>query len=60
MKDVNAVPTTLPRLGLARPSFAAVAESELDAVHRYLLFLTGNRSLAEDLTGDTFENAFRA
>jgi RNA polymerase sigma factor (sigma-70 family) len=60
MKDVNAVPTTLPRLGIARPSFAAVAESELDAVHRYLLFLTGNRVVAEDLTGDTFEKAFRA
>ena len=60
MKDVNAVSTTLPRLRLARPSFAAVAERELDAVHRYLLFLTGNRSVAEDLTGDTFEKAFRA
>jgi RNA polymerase sigma-70 factor (ECF subfamily) len=60
MKDVNAVPTALPRFALARPSFAAVAESELDAVHRYLLFLTGNRSVAEDLTGDTFEKAFRA
>src|SRR2546423_10442308 len=60
MKDVTAVTTTLPRLGLARPSFASVAESELDAVHRYLLFLTGNRSVAEDLTGETFEKAFRA
>jgi RNA polymerase sigma-70 factor, ECF subfamily len=36
-----------------------VAESELDSVHRYLLFLTGNRSVAEDLTGETFEKAFR-
>lgn len=36
-----------------------MAESELDAVHRYLLFLTGNRSVAEDLTGETFEKAFR-
>src|SRR5438876_10713704 len=60
MKDVNAVTTTLPRLGLARPSFASVAESELDSVHRYLLFLTGNRAVAEDLTGETFEKAFRA
>jgi hypothetical protein len=39
-----------------RPSFAAVAEAELDAVHGYLLFLTGNRSVAEDLTGETLEN----
>src|SRR5256714_3886852 len=60
MKDVTAVTTTLPRLGLARPSFASVAESELDAVHRYLLFLTGNRAVAEDLTSETFEKAFRA
>src|SRR6059036_143179 len=60
MKDVNAVTTTLPAFGLARPSFASVAQSELDAVHRYLLFLTGNRAVAEDLTGETFEKAFRA
>ena len=51
--------TTWPRLGVERPSFAAVAEAELDSVHRYLLFLTGDRSLAEDLTGETFEKAFR-
>jgi RNA polymerase sigma-70 factor, ECF subfamily len=56
---VNAVTTTWPRLALERPSFAAVAEAELDAVHRYLLFLTGDRALAEDLTGETFEKAFR-
>jgi RNA polymerase sigma-70 factor (ECF subfamily) len=56
---VNAVTTTWPGLGVEQPSFAAVAEAELDAVHRYLLFLTGDRSLAEDLTGETFEKAFR-
>ena len=56
---MNAVTTTWPRLAVARPSFAAVAEAELDAVHRYLLFLTGEPSLAEDLTGETFEKAFR-
>ena len=28
-------------------------------MHRYLLFLTGNRTVAEDLTGETFEKAFR-
>jgi len=60
MKSVNAVSTTLPGLGVARPTFASVAESELDAVHRYLLFLTGNRAVAEDLTGETFEKAFRS
>src|SRR5256714_7081804 len=59
MKAVNAVTTSWPGLRVDRPSFAAVAEAELDAVHRYLLFLTGNRSLAEDLAGETFEKAFR-
>jgi RNA polymerase sigma-70 factor (ECF subfamily) len=59
MKAVNAVSTSLPNFASARPAFAAVAEAELDAVHRYLLFLTGNRAVAEDLTGATFEKAFR-
>src|SRR5256714_1371949 len=60
MRAVNAVTTSWPGLHVDRPSFSAVAESELDSVHRYLLFLTGNRSVAEDLTGETFEKAFRS
>jgi RNA polymerase sigma-70 factor (ECF subfamily) len=56
---VNAATTTLPALGRPRPTFAAAAEAELDAVHGYLLFLTGDRDVAEDLTGATFEKAFR-
>jgi RNA polymerase sigma-70 factor (ECF subfamily) len=60
MKAVNAVTTSWPGLHVDRPSFSAVAEAELDAVHRYLLFLTGNRTVAEDLTGETFEKAFRS
>jgi RNA polymerase sigma-70 factor (ECF subfamily) len=28
-------------------------------VYRYLLFMTGDRAVAEDLTGATFEKAFR-
>ena len=59
MRAVNAVTTSWPGLGVDRPTFASVAEAELDAVHRYLLFLTGNRVVAEDLTGETFEKAFR-
>ena len=59
MRAVNAVTTSWAGLHVDRPSFSAVAESELDAVHRYLLFLTGNRAVAEDLTGETFERAFR-
>jgi RNA polymerase sigma-70 factor (ECF subfamily) len=59
MKAVNAVTTSWPGLRVDRSTFSAVAESELDAVHRYLLLLTGNRAVAEDLTGETFEKAFR-
>lgn len=42
-----------------RPSFAAVAEAHLDDVHAYLVYLTRDRALAEDLTADTFEKALR-
>jgi RNA polymerase sigma-70 factor (ECF subfamily) len=59
MRAVNAATTTLPALGRARPSFASVAEAELDSIYGYLLFLTGDRDVAEDLTGATFEKAFR-
>src|SRR5215831_7727302 len=40
-------------------SFAAVAESCLDDVFGYLLYLTRNHAVAEDLTGETFETALR-
>lgn len=60
MKDVNAVSPTLPRHARGdRVSFAEVAEAHLDAVYRYLVFLTGDRVVAEDLAGETFEKAFR-
>jgi RNA polymerase sigma factor (sigma-70 family) len=59
MRVVNAVATSWAGLHVDRPTFASVAEAELDAVHRYLVFLTGNRAVAEDLTGETFEKAFR-
>jgi RNA polymerase sigma-70 factor, ECF subfamily len=60
MKAVNAVTASWPGLRAGRPSFASVVEAELDAVHGYLLFLTGNRSVAEDLAGETFEKAWRS
>src|SRR3954465_12061880 len=60
MRSVNAATTSWPGLHVERPTFASVAETELDAVHRYLLLLTGNRAVAEDLTGETFEKAFRS
>jgi RNA polymerase sigma-70 factor (ECF subfamily) len=34
-----------------------VAEEHLDDVYRYLLYMTGNPHLAEDLTATTFERA---
>jgi RNA polymerase sigma-70 factor, ECF subfamily len=36
-----------------------VAREHLDDVYRYLVFLTADPVLAEDLTGETFEKAFR-
>lgn len=41
-------------------SFAATAEEHLDDVYGYLVYLTRDRSLAEDLAADTFEKALRA
>ena len=41
------------------PSFARLAETYLDDVYGYLLYLTRNRAVADDLTGETFETALR-
>jgi RNA polymerase sigma factor (sigma-70 family) len=40
-------------------SFAAIAEQHLDDVHAYLVYLTADRTLSEDLTVETFERALR-
>jgi len=40
-------------------SFAQAAESHLDDVFGYLAWFTGDRFVAEDLTGETFERALR-
>jgi RNA polymerase sigma-70 factor, ECF subfamily len=45
--------------GAERVSFAAAAEAHLDDVYAYLLYLTGDPTVAEDLTGETFERALR-
>jgi hypothetical protein len=37
-----------------------MAQEHLDDVYRYLVFLTADPVLAEDLTGETFEKAFRS
>ena len=60
---MNAAMTSWPaRMGVrtGRPSFAAIAEEHLDAVYRYLLLMTRDRTIAEDLTSETFEKAFRS
>lgn len=41
-------------------SFGEAAERHLDDVHAYLVYLTGDRGLAEDLAAETFEKALRA
>ena len=38
-------------------SLAAAADAHLDDVYRYVLYLTGDRNAAEDLTNTTFERA---
>jgi RNA polymerase sigma-70 factor (ECF subfamily) len=40
-------------------TFAQAAEDHLDDVYGYLVYLTRDRSLAEELTGDAFERALR-
>jgi RNA polymerase sigma-70 factor, ECF subfamily len=39
--------------------FAEIAEQHLDDVYAYLVYLTGDRALAEDLAAETFEKALR-
>ena len=50
-------------LSVSRPSrgqpFADVVAENLDAVYRYLVYLTGDRVAAEDLAAETFEKAYR-
>jgi RNA polymerase sigma-70 factor (ECF subfamily) len=57
-KGVNAASIEAPALG-ARTRFDEVVAEELDAVYGYLVYLTGDRSAAEDLAAETFEKAFR-
>src|SRR5215469_9503552 len=61
MKAVNALPAAVRPPGRAAvPSFADVVAEHLDAVYRYLVYLTGDRVAAEDLAAETFERAFRS
>jgi RNA polymerase sigma-70 factor (ECF subfamily) len=49
----------LTKTEAAPPTFADAAERHLDDVFGYLLYLTRDRALADDLAGATFEKAFR-
>ncbi len=60
MRVVNALAPPLPRRAPLRRGFAEVAEEHLDDVHRYLLMLTADHTLAEDLSAETFEKAFKS
>jgi RNA polymerase sigma factor (sigma-70 family) len=60
MRVVNALAPPLPRRAPLRRSFAVVAEEHLTDVHCYLLMFTADHALAEDLTAETFEKAFRS
>jgi RNA polymerase sigma-70 factor (ECF subfamily) len=44
---------------LTDSEFARLYEEHLDAVFNYCLFRVANRQIAEDLTADTFEQAWR-
>jgi RNA polymerase sigma factor (sigma-70 family) len=60
MDVVNALAETWPRRAQVRRAFGEVAREHLDDVYRYLVFLTADPVLAEDLTAETFEKAFRS
>ena len=50
----------LRRISPVKPSaqdFAEAAERHLDDVHAFLVYLTGDRSVAEELTAETFARA---
>ena len=59
MDGVHAATTATARTGAPAPTFAGAAEAHLDDVHAYLVYLTRDRALAEDLTAATFERALR-
>jgi RNA polymerase sigma-70 factor (ECF subfamily) len=57
---VESLPACHPDATATWPTFAAAARAHLDDVYRYLLYLTKDGTLAEDLTADTFQRALRA
>jgi RNA polymerase sigma factor (sigma-70 family) len=59
MDGVHTATTAPARVTLPAPTFASAAEEHLDDVHAYLVYLTGDRVAADDLTAATFERALR-
>ena len=49
--------TRLRRIDVVNTEFAEAAERHLDDVHAFLVYLTGDRTVAEDLTAETFARA---
>src|ERR1041384_5404348 len=50
----------LRRISVVKPNaqdFAELAERHLDDVHAFLVYLTGDRNVAEDLTAETYARA---
>src|SRR3954467_4351767 len=45
------------RIGCVTEEFAEAAERHLDDVHAYLVYVTGDRATAEELTAETFARA---
>ena len=45
------------RMNAVKTEFAEAAERHLDDVHGYLVYLTGDRATAEELTAETFARA---
>jgi RNA polymerase sigma-70 factor (ECF subfamily) len=61
MRGVNAMPAAVRPPGrVGAEPFADVVAEHLDAVYRYLVYLTGDRAAAEDLAAETFERAFKS
>jgi RNA polymerase sigma factor (sigma-70 family) len=57
--SVNAASPPLAAPVGARSGFAEIVAEQLDAVYAYVVYLTGDRSAAEDIAAETFEKAFR-
>ncbi len=57
--SVTAITMIMRRASASAPTFTDAATAHLDAVHRYLTQMVRDVHLAEDLTAETFERAFR-